>query len=135
MATTSRLSKAHKAALAQGRDEGRAVRRYLEALDAQRHKRGRRRTPESVQMRLAQIDAHLHMADPLSRVHMIQERINLEAELRSMGSGFDLADLEDAFVACARAYGQRRGVTYAAWREAGVGAAVLRRAGVARSRA
>ena len=29
------MSSAHKAALAQGRDEGRAVRRYLEALEQQ----------------------------------------------------------------------------------------------------
>ena len=34
----------HKAALAQGRSEGRAVRDYLDALRANKPKRGRKRT-------------------------------------------------------------------------------------------
>ncbi len=72
------------------------------------------------------------MADPLSRVHMIQERLNIEAELRASGDNDGLASLEEAFVSVARRYGERRGVTYAAWREAGVSAAVLKRAGVTR---
>ena len=47
------MSDDHKAALAAGRNEGRAVRRYLEALEAHKPKRGRKRTPESIQKRLA----------------------------------------------------------------------------------
>ncbi len=42
------MSAEHKAALAKGREEGRAVRRYLEALEEQRPRRGRKRTPESI---------------------------------------------------------------------------------------
>src|ERR1700689_982496 len=43
------MSQAHKEALAIGREEGRAVRRYLEALEAHRPKRGRKRSQETIQ--------------------------------------------------------------------------------------
>ena len=53
------MSDSHKAALALGRDEGRSVRRYLEALEAHKPRRGRKRTPESIKKRLAAIEAQL----------------------------------------------------------------------------
>jgi len=126
------MSDSHKAALAQGREQGRAVRRYLEALEAHRPKRGRKRTPESVQKRLASIDERLADADPLTRLHLVQERMDLENELSSSDNAVDLEALEDEFVAAAGPYGQRKGITYSAWRQAGVDPAVLRRAGIRR---
>src|SRR6185437_8004146 len=92
------MSEEHKAALAAGRNEGRAVRRYLEALEAHKPKRGRKRTPESIQKRLAAIDAQLAGADPLSKVNLIQERMDLETELAGMQQKVDLTELESAFV-------------------------------------
>jgi hypothetical protein len=126
------MSDSHKAALAEGREQGRAVRRYLEALEAHRPKRGRKRTPESVQKRLASIDERLADADPLTRLHLVQERMDLENELSSSDNAVDLEALEDEFVAAAGPYGQRKGITYSAWRQAGVDPAVLRRAGIRR---
>ncbi len=126
------MSDSHKAALAEGRDQGRAVRRYLEALEAHKPKRGRKRTPESVQKRLAAIDQKLGDADALSRLHLVQERMNLENELASTGNTVDMQSLEDEFVAAAAPYGTRKGITYAAWRHLGVDPAVLRRAGIKR---
>ncbi len=126
------MSDSHKAALAEGREQGRAVRRYLEALEAHKPKRGRKRTPESIQKRLAAIEEQLPTADPLTRVHLVQERMNLEAELAAGDNAVDMASLEDGFVAAAGPYGQRKGITYAAWREAGVDPGVLRRAGIRR---
>lgn len=127
------MSPTHKAALAEGREQGRAVRRYLEALEAHKPKRGRKRTPESVQKRLAAIEERLQQADALSRLHLVQERMNLLNELSSSDNTVDLQALEDDFVAAAAPYGQRKGIGYAAWREAGVDPAVLRRAGIRRS--
>lgn len=128
------MSDRHKAALAEGREQGRAVRRYLEALEQNRPKRGRKRTRETVERRLADVDRHLAEADPLGRLHLIQERMDLREELAAMdGDGVDLGALEDAFVAAAPAYGARRGITYSAWRAAGVPPSVLRRAGIGRS--
>jgi hypothetical protein len=131
-AKRSSMSESHKAALAEGREQGRAVRRYLEALEAHKPKRGRKRTPESIQKRLSAIEEQLSTADPLTRVHLVQERMNLESELAAGDNAVDMAALEEGFVTAAGSYGQRKGITYAAWREAGVDPSVLRRAGIRR---
>ena len=126
------MSDSHKAALAEGRDQGRAVRRYLEALEAHKPKRGRKRTTESVQKRLAAIEEKLADADALTRLHLTQERMNLQTELSTTDNTVDLQALEDDFVAAAAPYGARKGITYAAWRQLGVDPAVLRRANIRR---
>lgn len=129
----STMSEAHKAALAEGREQGRAVRRYLEALESSRPKRGRKRTKDTVERRLDTIEQRLRAADPLERLHLIQERQDLQQELAGMdATGVDLSELEQAFVASAGSYGARRGITYTAWRAAGVAPGVLRRAGISR---
>jgi uncharacterized protein YicC (UPF0701 family) len=128
----SPMSDSHKAALAEGREQGRAVRRYLEALEAHKPKRGRKRTPESVQKRLATIEERLAEADALTRLHLLQERMNLTNELASADDSVDMQAIEDEFVAAAAPYGARKGITYAAWRSMGVDPAVLRRAGIKR---
>jgi uncharacterized protein YicC (UPF0701 family) len=133
--TKSPMSQEHKQALATGREQGRAVRRYLEALDAHRPKRGRKRTPDSIKRRLADIETRLETADPLSRLQLVQERMNLESELAAKSEAVDLSSLEAEFVAAAREYGERKGITYAAWREAGVDAAVLKKAEIRRGSA
>lgn len=124
----------HKAALAAGRDEGRAVRRYLEALDSHKPRRGPQRTAESIEKRIKAIDSQLGPADPLARIRLIQERLNLTDELATKEEPVDLAALEADFVAVAASYGERKGLSYTAWRQVGVPADVLRRAGVPRTR-
>ena len=134
MATkTSSMSDEHKQALAQGRMESKIVRDYLEALRSAKPKRGRKRSPESIQKRLAKIETELASADPLSELLLLQERRDLQDEAESLGSGDDLASAEEAFVKVARTYSERRHISYATWREVGVEAAVLKRAGVPRS--
>ena len=128
----SPMSDSHKAALAEGREQGRAVRRYLEAVEAHKPKRGRKRTPESVQRRLAAIEEKIADADALTRLHLVQERMDLQSELESSDNTVDMQAVEDEFVAAAGPYGARKGITYAAWRQLGVDAAVLRRAGIKR---
>jgi len=127
------MSNAHKAALARGREEGRVVRRYLEAIERQRPRRGRRRTPESIRKRLAAVGEHLAGAEPLARLHLLQEKADLEAELARVAAHDEIGPLEKGFVKVAKAYGQRKGIGYAAWRSAGVSAAVLQRAGIERN--
>ncbi len=127
------MSAAHKAALAEGRAQGRAVRVYLEALDANRPKRGRKRTPESIKARLDKIETDLAGASPLQRLQLVQERMDLEAELAAAAAPtVDLEGLEQEFVDAAKGYSQRKGISYAAWREAGVPAATLKAAGISR---
>lgn len=122
----------HKNALALGREQGRAVRRYLEALELHKPRRGRKRTPDSIKKQLDAIEAKLPDADPLTRVQLIQQRMDLQSELESKSATVDLAALEGDFVNAAAEYGQRKGISYAAWREAGVDAAILKRAGISR---
>jgi hypothetical protein len=123
----------HKAALAMGRSEGTAVRNYLEALRTNKPKRGRRRTRDSISARLAAIDKELAGADPMTELRLRQERRDLQAELATIGEKVDVSALEEGFVSVAKSYSQRQGISYATWREIGVDAAVLKRAGIGRS--
>jgi hypothetical protein len=104
------IADGHRASLTEGREQGREVRRYLEALDTHRPRRGRKRTVESISNRLDVIDEELRTAEPLSRLHLLQERMNLAGELDTRTTG-DLDELEAAFVAVANAYGTHKGVT------------------------
>lgn len=126
------MSAAHKKALAEGRKLGQSVREYLEALEEHRPKRGRRRTPDSIRKRLDAISERLKSAKPLERVQLAQERIDLRNELQKLDTKVDLSKLEAKFVKAARDYGERKGISYAAWREAGISAEVLRKAGITR---
>jgi hypothetical protein len=128
----SPLTDQPKAALAQGRNEGRAVRAYLEALRGNKPKRGRKRTSDSINKRLKAIDEQLKTADPVTELQLVQERRNLNAELDGMSSNVDLKAIEDAFVKVASSYSARQGISWASWREVGVPASVLTRAGLSR---
>ena len=123
----------HKAALAAGRSEGRAVRDYLEALRNNKPKRGRKRTPDSITRRLQAIEAELIDADPVQELRLVQERLDLTAELATAGQAVDMTSLEAEFVKVAKGYSARNGYSYAAWRTIGVDAAVLTKAGITRS--
>lgn len=127
------MSADHKAKLQVGRTEGKAVRDYLEALRANKPKRGRKRTAESVASQLASVEAELVDADPVKELQLVQKRMDLEAELASMGDTVDMAALEASFVAVAKSYSERNGISYAAWRQVGVEAAVLKSAGISRA--
>jgi hypothetical protein len=126
------VTKEHKAAMAAGRAESRAVSNYLEAMAANKPRRGRKRTPESIKNRLEVIEAEIEETDMLSRVNLVQERMNLLEELGSLEEKVDLAEFEDEFIAVASNYSERRGITYAAWREIGVTPEILKRAGIGR---
>lgn len=125
------MSDEHKAALAEGRAQGRAVRRYLEALEANRPKRGRKRTPESIQKRLDAIAIELADTPLYKAVDLVQEQMDLQQELaRSGDTTVDLTALEEEFIANAKGYSERKKISRAAWRKVGVPPGVLDRAGI-----
>jgi hypothetical protein len=128
----SAMSTSHKNALANGRTEGRIIREYLEIVEATKPKRGRRRTPESITKRLAIIATELKTADPVTKVRLIQERLNLRNELAGMKTKTEVGTAEVRFVKVARSFSVRNDITYDAWREFGVTPAVLKRAGIER---
>ena len=125
----------HKAALSAGREQGAAVRRYLDALEANRPKRGRKRTPESIGKRLEAIESQLTSTrNSLQRLQLLQERSDLQHELKAMSSAepVDLSALEADFAKAAGDYGRRKGISYETWRAAGVPASALKKAGISR---
>lgn len=126
------MSDDHKAKLAQGRTEARVVKNYLEAMRAAKPRRGRKRTPDSINKRLAAIDELLIEADPLEELKLVDERRKLNDELGSLDATVDLSELEEAFVGVAKAYSDRQEISYSSWREVGVEPSVLKRAGITR---
>lgn len=105
--------------------EATAVRNYLAAIHSERHgQRGRPPVPvEELDRRIAA------EPDKLKRLQLIQQR--LDSQRRSLTDDTD--ELRAAFIAHAKGYAERRGISYAAWREVGVSPAVLRMAGIPRS--
>ena len=126
----------HKEALAVGREQSRIVRDYLSAMSDHKPKRGRKRTIESVEKRLTLIEQELGTEDdPLRRLTLMQERMDLEEERVRMQvgtSGEEFTALEEKFCEVAADFSTRKGVTYAAWRAAGVPPQILRKANITR---
>jgi hypothetical protein len=127
------MSDSHKEALAEGRNHARIVGNYLDALEANKPKRGRKRTPDSVKKRLASVEEELKEASSLGRLNLLQERRDLEIELATMQVGTpDLSGLEKEFVKVAKAYSAKKKISYGAWREFGVPPEALKKAGITR---
>ena len=128
------MSDEHKAALAQGRAEARAIKAYLAVATAPK-KRGRPVTRASLEEKIVGLDDRVRTEDdPLARVDLIQARIDAQRALDELDSAADLEALEAGFVEHAASYSDRKGITWTAWREAGVPAATLRKAGIKQTR-
>ena len=128
------MTQEHKDALAQGRRESKAIKAYLEALDAPK-RRGRPVTAESLQLKIADLDGKIRdEPDPLRRVELIQARLDTEEALAGFEATENIDALEAGFVEYGNGYSERKGISYAAWREVGVPAPVLKQAGIKRTR-
>lgn len=128
------MSDDHKEALARGRQQGKAVRDYLAALETER-KPGRKVDRGEIERRIADVQQAIDAeADPAKRVTLIQKRIDLEERLISYEDEPDLEALEAEFIEAAADYSERKGISYTAWREAGVPARTLKSAGIRRTR-
>ena len=112
-----------------------AIREYLKALEQNAPRRGRKRTPDGIRRQLASVASEMEGATVTRQLDLVQQRINLEAELEALEQtgSIDLSALEANFVDHAAAYGGRRGISYAAWREVGVSATTRTAAGIRRS--
>ena len=119
----------------QEKTNNKAVRDYLDALAASAPKRGRKRTADSVKARISAVGNAMGDASATKRLGLVQERLDLEAELDAMAraDSVDMDELEAGFVKAATSYGGQRGISYAAWREVGVSAATLKAAGIRRN--
>ncbi len=128
------MSQEHKEALAQGRRQARAVRDYLEAISMERRP-GRPVDRRALENRIEKLQQQINEeSNAAKRVELIQRRLDAEMRLAALEERPDLEQLEEDFVEAVKDYSERKGITYTAWREAGVPAAVLRQAGVPRTR-
>jgi len=130
-----RLSASHKRALAEGRTMSATVDRYLSAVNTPK-RRGRKVSKAALQQRLVDARAKAKSATGVDRVLAAQEVRDLQTRIAAVdaSSGGDVKSLEAAFVKIAKRFGENRGIGYGAWRDAGVPAPVLKRAGIARTR-
>lgn len=128
------MTQQHKEALAQGRRQAKAVRDYLEAISVERRP-GRPVDRRSLQNRIERLQQQIdEESNAAKRVELIQRRLDAEVRLAALEERPDLEQLEGDFIEAVKDYSERKGITYTAWREAGVPAAVLRQAGVPRTR-
>lgn len=108
-----------------------AIRRYLNALDSA-PRNGQRSDPETIRTKLEKLSTETEGKDPISRVRLVQRRLELEEQLAQAENGADWDELEAAFVDQAWEWAQREGISYAALREVGVPVSVLQQAGISR---
>jgi len=128
------MTKEHKDALARGRQEAASVRAYLSAMGVEK-RRGRKVSPATMKTRISELKTRIASeSNPERRLTLIQSRHDLEDRLAASSEQADLPALEKAFVSALKSYSERRGIGYAAWRELGVSAPLLKKAGVPRTR-
>lgn len=127
-----KMTAEHKQALAEGREQSRKVRDYLEALEWHKPQRGRPVTPESLQAKLDKVNEEL--GDPetstVKRLELHQEQMDLEEALAAFDEEDNFHELQAEFVKVAAAYAERKGLTRKAFRKMGVPAEVLDEAGI-----
>ncbi|MGO9874117.1 MAG: hypothetical protein ACLPVY_09985 [Acidimicrobiia bacterium] len=129
------MSPAHKKALAEGRTTSATIDRYLSALNTPKT-RGRKVSTAQLRSRLQAAEERGRTAIGLERVLAHQQARDLRARLSSAGehTATDVKSLEREFCKVAKGFSERRGIRYGSWRDAGVPADVLQRAGIPRTR-
>ena len=120
---TKVLTDEHRAAMSLGSIQANAVRTYLTSIQSAEPVRRPTKSAAELQELLA------NSTDPMERLRLRpQLREALEMESKTSSS------LTAKFIEHAAAFGARFGITYADWREEGVPASVLKKAGIGRSK-
>lgn len=130
----SGMSATHKAALAKGRAQSRAVRDYLDMLETD-GRRSSNKSPDQLNAKIHELQTRIDdESNPATRLDLVQKRLEAEEQLAAAEDAPDTEAVEKAFVESAAEYSKRKGISYPAWREVGVPAAMLKAAGVPRTR-
>ena len=123
------MTESHKRALREGRERGQIVRKYLQAIESTKPRRGRPITPEGLRKRIADIDASIASeTDPLRKLDLVQAKISKQRELEELENPTDHTAIEDEFVRVAKRYSESKDLSPEAWIELGVPKSVLKRA-------
>jgi hypothetical protein len=110
------------------RAETAAVAAYLTALRAPKVPARSRATLEKRRAQIKQWIAE--ESSPIREVELIQQRLDIDAQLAQIDQAARLPELEEAFVKVAVSWAKRSGISAAALGEAGVPASVLAKAGL-----
>jgi hypothetical protein len=113
------------------RAETNAVAAYLTALKGPRPSGSSKAKHEGLMRRRAQLEQWIsEESSPIREVELIQQRLDIDAQLAQLDQAARLPELEEAFVNVAASWAKRSGISAAALREVGVPASVLGRAGL-----
>ena len=123
------MTEEHKARLAEGRNAGRVVRRYIESLTSTRPRLSR----EEIVKRLEAVEASLPSGTALLDLKLYSERDRLQEQLDAIDNMAEFEQLEQEFIHVAAEYSRKKGITYNAWRNVGVPAGTLKAAGITRA--
>jgi hypothetical protein len=106
---------------------------YLRAISSPK-RRGRQLTAVQLAERIADAKAEAEAATGVARLQTLQNLRDLEAKKAAIEkqsvSKDELKELEADFVDAAAEYGESKGIDFQTWRQAGVPAAVLKKAGI-----
>lgn len=120
--------------MAKGRRAASAVGAYLEALDDNKPRRRRELSVDQLDAHLAEAREAVKTETGVRKLAAAQHVVDLERRIvESTAPQVDISALEDAFVEWAPIYAASKGISYAAFRAAGVPAAALKRAGISRA--
>lgn len=130
-----KLSPSHKKALAEGRTMSATVDRYLHVVNTPK-RRGRKISQAALLQRLVTAQDTAKHGSGVEKLLAAQEARDLTARLENLtkNNGSGAKEAEQAFIRIAKTFGENRGIGYGAWRDAGVPAVVLKKAGVRRTR-
>jgi hypothetical protein len=110
------------------RAETNTIAAYLTALRAPKVPA---RSRASLEKRRAQIEQWIAEEEsPIREVELIQQRLDIDAQLAQIDRAARLSELEEGFVKVAASWAKRIGISAAALREVGVLARVLAKAGL-----
>jgi len=110
------------------RAETNTVAAYLAALKAPKVPA---RSRAALKKRRTQIEQWItDEPSPIREVELIQQRLDIDAQLAQIDQAARIRELEAAFVEVAASWAKRTGISAAALREVGVPTSVLRRAGL-----
>jgi hypothetical protein len=112
------------------RAETNAVAAYLTALKGPRPSGSSKAKREGLVRRRARVEQWISERSPIREVELIQQRLDVDAQLAQLDQAARLPELEEAFVNVTASWAKRSGASAAALREVGVPASVLRRAGL-----
>lgn len=91
-------------------------------------------TQESLTKRVKDLEKRIASeTNSLRAIDLRQARADAEQALASAVGSVDRGKLEADFVRHVKGYTKRKGISYSVWREAGVPAAVLKKAGIGRT--